>query len=317
MTREPLKDLPGVILGAPADEVALAVADALLPAPLPPALRAFLTICDGAQAGGVEVFSAERITETTNQGAHTWHLPDDTLVIGTAGPGRALIMIAGRDEVDEVDDDPWDVRTIDLSAGTPLDLFVRHRGIPLRDRAAWSTMPGLSAALDAIRTSLAGDVEALLDTGIGSRVGEPLPSSLHGFRRVDAASGTRLLTSHDYEMFLVNYRPDAPAPGPSAQREWERACEAIVSAALLDRIRAAPVSAMIESIGSVNDDDLTAAQTVRSLAFLALLGKARDDMSALVRGDDDDDKRPGPSPGQRLAQVFLAGHVPVSPDAAI
>ncbi|SHK71050.1 hypothetical protein SAMN05421803_12913 [Nocardiopsis flavescens] len=313
MTRERLENLTGVILGSPADEVALAVADALAPAPLPPALRAFLTICDGAQAGGVEVFSAERITQATNHGAHSWQLPADTLVIGTAGPGRALIMGAGQDEVHEVDDDPWDARTLELTADTPLDLFVRHRGMPLQDRAPWSVIPGLGAALDVTRASLTRDVEALLDTGIASRVGEPLPLSLRGLRQLDVASGARLPASDEYHMFLVNYRPDAPATGPSARKEWEQACEAIVSAALHDRIRAAPVSAVIDAIGSVSDDDeMTMADTVRSSAWLALLGKTRDELALLLGGEDH-----GDAPLRQLAQVILAGHVPVSLDAAI
>lgn len=98
MTREQLEEVGGIAIGPPSDDIALAIADALLPAPLPPALRAFLSICDGAQAGEVEVFDTERIIAATNAGRHAWQLPSDTLVIGAAGAGRALIMTGGRDE---------------------------------------------------------------------------------------------------------------------------------------------------------------------------------------------------------------------------
>ncbi|MFI8595637.1 SMI1/KNR4 family protein [Microbacterium sp. NPDC078428] len=313
MTQGQLEHLTGVILGAPADEVTLAVADALLPTPVPPVLRAFLTICDGAKAGGIEVFSAERITEMTNRGAHTWQLPPDALIIGMAGAGRALVMMNGRDEVCEVDDDPWDSRTMEVAADTPLDLFVRHRGLPLRDRPLWSALPGLGAALDAIRTSAERDVEALLDVGIASRVGTLLPASLRGFRQVGVPSGARLLASEEFQMFLVNDRPDAPAPGPLAAREWERACESIVSAQHRNRIRMSPVSAVIEAIDSLRDGELTAADIVRDLAWLALLGKARHELALLLGGDD----RRGDAPVQQLARVFLAGHVPVGLDVTM
>lgn len=313
MTREQLEEVAGIALAAPADPVALAVADALLPAPLPPALRSFLVVCDGARAGGVEVFDAERITESTGHGAHSWQLPADTLVIGTAGPGRALIMTGGRDEVHEVDDDPWDARTVELAADTPLNLFVRHRGMPLKDRPPWSAVPGLGAGIDTTRTTLARVLEALLDTGIGVRAGAPLPSSLSGFQPVDLATGARLLTSEEYQTFLVNYRPRCPVTGSSARMEWERACEAIVTADLRDRVRAAPVSAVVDAVGSVGDDELTMADIVRELVWLVLLGWAREELARLVGGDDRDDD----APLGRLAHVLLAGHVPVSRDAAM
>lgn len=314
MTREQLGRLEGVVIGPPADEAALAVADALLPVPLPPALRVFLTLCDGARAGDVEVFSAERITETTNHGAHTWQLPDDTLVIGAAGPGRALIMIAGRDEVDEVDNDPWDARTMEVAANTPLDLFVRHQGVSLRDRDLWSALPALAPALERTRVSLARDVDALVEVGIASRVGEPLPASLSGFRQVSVAPGARLLVSEEYERFLLNYRPDAPASGSWAGRDWEQACESVVSAHLRDRIRTSPISGPIGVLGPIAEDgEMTAADIVRDHALFALLGKARDDLADMMVSRRDR----GPRPGQRLARVFLAGHVPVSLQAAI
>lgn len=303
-----------VELGLPADDVALEVADALLPAPLPSELRAFLTVCDGARVGDVEVFDTERIIETTNHGAHSWHLPASTLVIGTAGHGRALIMTGGQDEVYEVDGDPWDARTIRLTADTPLDLFVRHGGTPLQDRAPWSTVPGLDEALEAIRTSLASDVDALLDSGIASRIGEPLPSSLHDFRQVDVRAGIRLLDSDEYHMFLINYRPASPTAGSLAEHEWEQACDALVAADLRDRIRAAPVAAVIEAVSSSDDGgELSMTDTVRSLAWLSLLGKARDELALLVEGEG----QHRATPLRELARVMLAGHLPVSPDAVI
>jgi len=314
MTREQLENLSDVVIAPPTDEVALAVAEALLPVPLPPALRAFLTVCDGAQHGEVEVFGAERITEATNAGRHAWQLPSDTLVIGTAGAGRALVMTGGRDEVDEVDDDPWDARTMKLSADSPLDLFLRHGGVPLRDRARWWALPALGTALDQTQVSLARNIEALLEVGIASRVSAPLPSSLRGFRQIDVTSGARLLASDEYETFLLNYRPAAPSSGLSARKQWEQACEAIVSHTPRDRIRAAPVSTMIEAMCSVGgEDELTVTDTIRELAWLTLLGKAREELAALVGGDDHGHD----APLRRLARVFLAGHVPVSLDAAI
>lgn len=301
----------GVLMGQPADEVTLAVADALLPAPLPPALHAFLRVCDGARAGEVEVFGTDRIIEMTNAGAHAWKLPSGTLVVGSAGAGRALVMLGGRDEVDEVDDDPWDVRTVELSADTPLDLFLLHHGVPLRDREPWSTLPALVPALEHARASLTRDVEALIEVGIASRVGEPLPSSLRGVRLIDMSTGARLLASEEYEMFLVNYRPNAPAPGPLAADHWAQACEAIVSSELRDLVRAAPVTGPMGATGRAGDDEMTVADIVRGLAWLALIGKARDDLADIMRSRDRS------RPGRSLAQVFLAGHVPVSLRAAI
>lgn len=304
----------GALMGPPADEIALAVADALLPSPLPLALRTFLMICDGARLGAIEVFDTDRLIETTDAGAHAWQLPSGTLVVGTAGEGRALVMMSGRDEVNEVDDAPWDVTTVELCADTPLDLFLSRHGVPLRDREPWSELPGLAAAIEQVQTSLARDVEALLEIGIASRAGQMLPSSLQGFRPVNMSTGIQQLVSEDHEMFILNYRPEAPVPGPSAAAHWAQACEALVSERLRDLVRAAPVQGEISEVGRLSDDDLTVTDHVRGLAWLALLGKARDDLADIMYSSATSlDRRPG----QKLAQVFLAGHVPVSLDVVI
>lgn len=87
---------------------------------------------------------------------------------------------------------------------------------------------------------------------------------------------------------------------------------AIALPALLDQIRAAPVPEAIAALGPLSPDEaLSIADSIRDLAWLALLGKARDVLAVLVGGDA------GGAPGQRLSRVLLAGHVPVSRAAAI
>ncbi|MFC5289464.1 hypothetical protein ACFPM7_20625 [Actinokineospora guangxiensis] len=310
-----LKGVSGLVAAAPADEAALAVADALLPAPLPRSLRAFLAVCDGARVGDVEVFAAEGIAEATSDGALSWHLGPGTLVVGRAGVGRSLVMPAGRDEVCEVDDDPWDSRTMAITADTPLDLFLRHRGLALRERDPWWALPALAGALDAVGASLARDVGDLLDAGIGTRVGDVLPRRLTGFRPVAASLAGRLLASEEHQMWLVNYRPDAPEPGPCAARQWSRACDAVAErhGRFRDLLRAAPLAEPLAALDR-HGGQAPLGDSVRDLAFLALLGKARDDLADLVSGTG---PGPEPAPGRRLAHVYLAGHVPVSHTSAI
>lgn len=65
---------------------------------------------------------------------------------------------------------------------------------------------------------------------IASRMGAPLPPSLAEFRAVGVAAAREALASEEYELFLVNYRPDAPSLGTAAGIQWRRACEEIVTA---------------------------------------------------------------------------------------
>lgn len=313
MHRDQLSLIPGMDLAPPADAVALAVADALLPAPIPPALVEFLNVCDGARVEEVEIFNAERIAEATNEGAHSWQLPG-ALIIGSAGAGRALMMRGVRDEVSEVDDDPWDADSERLAADAPLDLFIRHRGLPLRARERWWAHPPLGEAIEESRRRLLRDVEALSDLQIGARVGEALAPSLAGFQRVDVAQLGSLPTSDDYNDQLLNYRPEPPAPGLAVRAQWQEACAAILDSSLRERILGAPLSRAIPELDRlVGDGDRTVADEIRSDVLLALVAKARDELAALATGEPCAQL----SPVGRLAQVYLAGHVPVSLDSAI
>lgn len=312
-TAEELRGIPGAAVAPPADEVDLAVADALLPTPLPAALRAFLAISDGVRVGATEVLSAAGITEATTNGGHTWELPDDTVVVGRAG-GRSLVMLAGRGEVYEIDDDPWDARTIEPAADSPLDLLLRHHGVPLRDREPWWALPGLAPALDEAREGLTRDTDALLGVGIASRAGRPLPAALNGFDQVSISLAREMLTSEDLHMLLLNHRPTPPVPGHCAAVQWQHACDELVDPSLRDLIRDAPLPEAYTAIALLDDEqDSTVADAVRDLALFALLAKARDDLADILRADHERE----PSLGHQLAHVFLNGHVPVNLTRAI
>lgn len=307
-----LSTVPGIELAPPVHDVDLAVAEGVLSRPLPPALVEFLKVCDGARVGELEIFSAEGVVEATNAGAHSWQLPG-AVVIGSAGADRALVMTGVRDEVCEVDEDPWESSTMELAADTPLDLFVRHCGLPLRARERWWAYPSLGAAIEESRRHFGSYVEALLEGGIGARVGKELAPSLTGFKRADLARAGSLLVAAEFEDQLLNHRPEPPMPGPCVRVQWGEACEAILEPGLRERVRAAPVSGMIPGVDRPVDGDLTLADVIRSHAFLALLAEARDQLGALATGES----RARLSPAGQLAQVYLAGHVPVSFDLAI
>lgn len=314
MTAQELRRIPGAVVAPPADEADLAVADALLPTPIPPALRAFLATSDGVRVGATEVLSAAGITEATTSGGHTWQLPDRTVVVGRAGPGRSLIMLNGRDEVYETDDDPWDARTIEPAGDSPLELFLKHQGVPLRDREPWWALPGVAVALDKARADLTRDTDTLLSVGIASRAGRPLPAALNGFGQVSLSLGREMLASEDLHMLLLNYRPAPPARGHSAAGQWQRACDELADQSLRDLIRDAPLPNTFTSMPLLDDEsDDTVAAAVRDLALLTLLAKARDDLAGAIQGDLEKDS----SLGRRLAEVFLNGHVPVSLSSAI
>ena len=313
MHSDQLNRVPGIDTAPPATDVALAVADALLPAPLPPALVEFLLVCDGARVGALEVFTAEGITEATNEGAHSWQLPG-SLVIGSTGTGRALVMSGMHDEVYEVDDESWDEGSLQLTSDSPLDLFIRHQGRELRARDRWWAYPALGGAIEQIRRSITRDAESLLAVPIGARVGEELPRWMAGFQRADVKHFGGRPLSEDFEDRLLNYRPDPPMPGLSVKFQWLEACDAIIDPVLRERVRGASVSTAIPGLDRpVGAGDRTVVDDIRSNAFLALLGKARDDLAALAEGDTGVRR----SPVGRLAQVYLAGHIPVSFDVAL
>lgn len=313
MDPEALRGIAGIEVTAPADQVALAVADSLLPAPLPPTLVEFLTLSDGARLGETEIFDVERITEVTNAGEHSWQLPG-AVVIGRAGRGRALVMMGAQAGVCEVDEATWDSRTLRHTADAPVELFTRHRGLPLGEREQWWAWPSLGAAIAGARQRLALDTEALLRGGFGTRWGQPFATTLEGFQRADASQVPDLLVSEVYADTLLNYRPSPPGPGTSVRVQWGEACDAVVIDEVRDRLRQAPLSAAITDpdrvVGAGED---TVGDLVRQYAHLVLLARARDELRALATGVAD---APA-SPVGRLAQVYLAGHVPVSLHAAI
>lgn len=310
MDTDALHGIPGIELAPPADEVDIAVAEALLPVALPPSLFEFMSVSNGARLGQVEIFDLERITTVTNAGEHSWQLPE-TLIVGAAGPGRALVMTVSRNEVHEVDDNTWDSTTLELAADSPMDLFVRHEGLALRDRQKWWAWPSLGSGLEAGRARLLRDTDSLLEVGIGSNWGQPLAAGLKEFQRVEDARVPEKLGAEEFEDMLLNYRPDPPGPGLSAQVQWAVACNDIALADVRDRIRLAPLSDAVIGQGRwVVDGEFTVADCVRSYAFLALLAQARDDMFAHATGSE------STSAVGRLAQVYLAGHVPMGLSAA-
>lgn len=141
-----LRSIPGIEVAPPVDEVERAVADALLHVPIPPALVEFLSVSNGVRLGQVEIFDLERITTVTNAAQHSWQLLG-TVIVGTVGQGRALVMSASWNEVYEVDDDTWDSRTLELAADSLFDLFVKHGGLALRERERWWAWPSLGVPL--------------------------------------------------------------------------------------------------------------------------------------------------------------------------
>lgn len=314
MTDQPRDWAREGVAAPPAADEALDVADALLPTPLPQSLRAFFTVCDGARCGELEVFNTEGVIEATNAGAHAGQLPADTTVIGTAGSLRSLVMLGDRDEVYEVDDDPWDARTVEIAADSPLDLFRLHRGVPVRSRDRWWALPGAAEAIAEARAGLTRDAAALVEIGIASRVGEPLPPSLEGFASVrPSLAWSSLVTAEALEMTLLNHRPEVPVPGPSAAAQWQHACDAVADSPVREDIRQAAVPDGIVPRDLLSGDGTSMADTIRDFAYLALLARARDHLAALMRRETPRDD----ATGQRLARVFLAGHVPVSLSSAM
>lgn len=308
MSLDQLQGVAGISVSPAADDVALAVADALLPVPLPDALVQFLRLSDGARVGDLQIFGAEDITDATNDDSHRWQLPF-AVVIGQAEPGRALIMQGSRSEVHEIDSETWDPRTERIAADTPLDLFVRHHGRPLSARQDWWAFPELGRALDETRLGYRRDGEALLASGIGAHAGEPLPPSLCAFRQVDLAAAESLRLPEALDEHLLGHRPASPVAGPSAEMQWAELCEEISDARLRDDLRIAELPATVPGLDRPDESgEFTVAETIRSHAYLALTAKARDELTRRAGHLDEQHS----SPAGRLADVFLAGHIPVS-----
>lgn len=104
-------------------------------------------------------------------------------------------------------------------------------------------------------------------------------------------------------LLLINYRPEPPVPGPCARVQWRLACDALLDPdyrQLLDVARSATTA-----------HGLPAPASVREFAFLAVLAKAREELAAAVTEPGTTDTT-ADSPGHRLTEVYLAGHVPVS-----
>lgn len=301
---ESLHRLEGLVTNDPADTVDLEVADALLPGGLPFALRELLQVSNGVRVGETEVFGTSRLIAANEDSDHRWALGEQTLVIGQAGAGSALVMSYGRPEVCEVDDDPWDARTTAETSDTPLELFTVHQGRPLAQRSTWWAVPGLDDAMQMVRTSLREELAAMAQTVLGAANGEPFSSELSGlfgFAAADPDRAEELLTAADWESFLINYRPDPPRPGSSAQVQWRLACDALLDpdhGELLDAARSTRTAPGVPS-----------PDTVREFAFLSVLAKAREELAAQVTGDTGTRVD---GPGHRLAAVYAAGHVPVS-----
>lgn len=298
---ESLHRLEGLVTNDPADTVDLEVADALLPGGLPFALRELLQVSNGVRVGETEVFGTSRLIAANEDSDHRWALGEQTLVIGQAGAGSALVMSYGRPEVCEVDDDPWDARTTTETSDTPLELFTVHQGRPLAQRSTWCAVPGLDDAMQMVRTSLREDLAAMAQTVLGAAYGAPLSSDIMGFVAVDPDLAEELLIAADWESFLINYRPDPPSPGSSAQAQWRLACDALLDpdhGELLDAARSTRVASGVPS-----------PDTVREFAFLSILAKAREELCVQVTGDA---SIRTDGPGHRLAATYVSGHVPVS-----
>ncbi|GEM_PF-5086375 len=60
---------------------------------------------NGVRVGETEVFGTSRLIAANEDSVHRWALGEQTLVIGPAGAGSALVMFYGRPEVCEVDED--------------------------------------------------------------------------------------------------------------------------------------------------------------------------------------------------------------------
>jgi hypothetical protein len=210
-------------------------------------------------------------------------------------------MHRDRDEIMEVDAVPWDARSMEATADTPLELFERYQGTPLRDRDEWWAIPRMAAELDAARIRLSADARALVEQGIGVRVGMPLAASIAGFTAVDAHTAEDLIGSSEYQMFVVNHRPDPPVAGATAATQWQRACNTLaIDTGLRDALRALPLPPSLARMDAEQN-------SIRDLAFGALLGKAREELAERLGGTVAAD-----APGKRLASAYLAGHVPVS-----
>lgn len=313
MDSQNLHDITGLELADLVDDVALAVADALLPSPLPPALVEFLKLSDGARLGEVEVFSSERIVEETTAGEHSWQLPG-AVIIGSAGPSRALVMLGEQSSVFEVDSTTWAMDTLQHTADVPIDLFTKHGGLPLQKRPPWWAWPSHGESIEYARGVLAENVTALLERGIGTRWGQVLEVGVEGFQQVEPAQVATLLDDEDFSDTLLNYRPKAPGEGIAIQQQWLEACDAVVIPELRDAIRHAPLpDVIVNQNDPVGNGESTVGEIVRQHAFLSLLAHARDVLLARATGSEEvTDSEVG-----RLARVYLAGHVPVSFHQAI
>lgn len=313
MGSDQLQRVPGISVSPAADDVGLAVAEALLPGPLPDALMHFLRLSDGARVGDLQIFGTEGLIDAASDDSHRWQQPG-TVVIGFAEPGRALIMHGARDEVYEIDSDTWDEWTMRIAADTPLDLFIRHFGLPLSARHDWWAFPALGTAIDETRLSHRRDVDALLEKGIGVRAGKPLPPSLSAVRQVEIAGAALLSSPQDLDDYLLNYRPAPPVAGPSARSQWSHLCDEILESRVRDQLRSAELSGSIPGLEHLDDaGETTIAETIRSHAFLSLIAKARDELARRAGGPIEQQS----SPASLLADVFLAGHIPVSLTSAI
>lgn len=308
MSREQLQRVPGISLSSAVDDVALAVAEALLPVAMPDVLVQFLRFSNGARVGDLQIFSAEGLIDAASDDSHRWQQPGAT-VIGSAGPGCALIMQAARSEVYEIDTETWDSQTMRITADTPLDLFVRHLGLPLSARRDWWALPEIGGAIEETRLSHRRDVEALLGMGIGARAGKPLPRSLSTMQQVERAGAASLSSPEALDEYLLNYRPASPVAGPTAHAQWSNLCEEVVDSRLRDQLRGAELPESLPGIDRLDDlGEFTIAETIRSHAFLSLIAKARDELAWRAGAPI---KRPGSS-ASLLAEVFLAGHIPIS-----
>jgi len=313
MSSDQLRRIPGISVSPAADDVALAVAEALLPGPLPGALVHFLRLSDGARVGDLQIFGTERLIDAANDDSHRWQQPG-TLVIGCAESGRALIMHGARDEVYEIDIDTWDSQTMRITADAPLDLFIRHRGLPLSARRGWWALPALGDAIEQTRLSHRRDVDALLEMGIGARAGKPLPPSLSAVRQVEVTDAALLSSPGYLDDYLLNYRPAPPVEGASARAQWGDLCDEILDSRVRDQLRSAELSDSIPGLDRLDDvGESTIAETIRSHAFLSLIAKARDELARRAGGSSEQQS----SPASLLADVFLAGHIPVSLTSAI
>lgn len=313
MDSQSLHNITGLELADPVDDVALAVADALLSSPLPPALVEFLKLSDGARLGEFEVFSSERIVEETNEAEHSWQLPG-AVIIGSAGPSWALIMLGEQSSVFEVDDTTWAMDTLQYTADMLIELFTKHGGIPLKKRSPWWAWPSLGESIEYARGILTNNVSTSLEHGIGTLWGQDLDVGLAGFQQVEDAQVATLLDDEVFSDMLLNYWPKTPGEGIVIQQQWLETCDAVVMVELRDAIRQAPLpDVIVNQNDPVGNGEFTIGEVGRQYAFLSLLAHARDVLLAHAIGTED----VSDSAVSRLAKVYIAGHVPVSLHQAI